>query len=206
MKWTPCEDPELPPRWPQPMEKCIQTRKHKYTFTTSLSSRQCNYSEKRLLFYRLENSAKITDILMSGSAVKEDSTIICKNGQLRASLFQGCHPVLVAVRRQHRHCGICLQQVQPKRRDGPAPGDWCGSPSKTHNKDKKRDGNRESDHRLRDLPEWLDEFTDNACTRTHFSRLRFGTSYESHIKLKEAQYLYSLPQRPKIAKSHCEPK
>ena len=40
------------------------------------------------------------------------------------------------------------------RSDGLAPGDWCGSPSKTQNKNKKRDGNR-------DLPEWLEEFTDN---------------------------------------------
>ena len=29
-------------------------------------------------------------------------------------LFQGYPPVLVATRRQHRHCRICLQQVQPK--------------------------------------------------------------------------------------------
>ena len=31
---------------------------------------KCNYSKKRLLFYRLENSAKTTDVPMSGSAVK----------------------------------------------------------------------------------------------------------------------------------------
>ena len=34
----------------------------------------------------------------------------------------------------------------------------------------------------------------SACTRTHFSGLRFGTSYESGIKIKEA----SLPKRPKL--------
>ena len=34
----------------------------------------------------------------------------------------------------------------------------------------------------------------SACTRTHFSGLRFGTSDEGGIKIKEAQYLYSLPQ------------
>ena len=47
-----------------------------------------------------------------------------------------------------------------------------GDPSKTQNKNK-RDGNRDSDDRLRDLPEWLEEFTDNledtkvpACANT----------------------------------------
>ena len=32
---------------------------------------------------------------------------------------------------------------------------------KSQNKNKKRDDNRDSDGRLRDLPEWLEEFTDN---------------------------------------------
>ena len=36
----------------------------------------------------------------------------------------------------------------------------------------------------------------NACTRSRFSRLRFGTSYESGIL--EAQSLYSLPERHKL--------
>ena len=33
----------------------------------------------------------------------------------------------------------------------------------------------------------------SACTRTHFSGLRLGTSCESDNKFKEAQHLYSLP-------------
>ena len=37
-----------------------------------------------------------------------------------------------------------------------------------------------------------------SCTRTHFSGLRFGTSYKSGIKIKESSYLYSLSQRPKL--------
>ena len=46
----------------------------------------------------------------------------------------------------------------------------------------------------------LEDFTDNgsACTRTRFSGLRFGTSHESGIKIKEVQYLYSVPKRPKL--------
>ena len=56
---------------------------------------------------------------------------------------------------------LSLTSPSQMRSDGLAPGDWCGSPSKTQNKNKKRDGNRDSDDRLRDLPEWLEEFADN---------------------------------------------
>ena len=48
-----------------------------------------------------------------------------------------------------------------ERSDGQAPREWCGSPSKTQNKSKKRDGNRDSDDRLRDLLEWLEELTNH---------------------------------------------
>ena len=41
--------------------------------------------------------------------------------------------------------------------------------------------------RVHRTPKWLD------CTRTHFSGLRFGTFYESVIKIKEAQYWNSFP-------------
>ena len=71
MNWTLFEDPGAPLWCLQPMEKCMQTRKHKCTFTILISSWQCNYSKKRLLFYRLENSAQITDIPTSGSAIKK---------------------------------------------------------------------------------------------------------------------------------------
>ena len=45
-----------------------------------------------------------------------------------------------------------------ERSDGVAPGKSC-NPSKTQNK--KKDDSRDSDDRLRDLPECLEEFTDN---------------------------------------------
>ena len=47
-----------------------------------------------------------------------------------------------------------------ERSDGTAPGNWC-DPSKTKNKNEKRDDSRDSGDCLRDLPEWLEEFTDN---------------------------------------------
>ena len=94
--------------------KCIQTRKHKFSFTTSISSWQCNYSKKRLLFSRLENSAKTTDIPMTRVDQRGEDSFM-RNGQLRTSCCSRViHQVLVAIRRQHRHRRICLQQVQPK--------------------------------------------------------------------------------------------
>ena len=76
--------------------------------------------------------------------------------------FQGYPPVLVAIRLQHRHCGICLQQAQPKSEvTDQLQETGADHTQKTQNKNKKRDGNRDSDDRLRDLPEWLEEFTDN---------------------------------------------
>ena len=199
MTWILREDPGTSLWCLQPMAKCIQTRKHKYTFTTSISSWQCNYSTKRLLFCRLENSAKTTDIPMSGSAVKNH--IWPKKGrQLHAKrttsyllLFQGYPPVLVLVVNTGI-TGFVFNKSSPRGKWG----DWCGSPSKTQHKNKKCDHNRDSDKRLRDLPELLAEFTDNledtsTCTRTHFSKLIFGTSYESS-------------QKTEIAKSACERK
>ena len=44
-----------------------------------------------------------------------------------------------------------------ERSDGLVPREWCGSP----NKNIKRDGSRDADDRLRDLPESLEEFTDH---------------------------------------------
>ena len=40
-------------------------------------------------------------------------------------------------------------------------GGGADHPQKTPNQNKKRSGNRDSDDRLRDLPEWLEELTDN---------------------------------------------
>ena len=73
-----------------------------------------------------------------------------------------------------------------ERSDGPAPREWCADHPQNPEQ-KKRDGSRDSYDRFRDLPEWLEAFTDN-LEDTEFSGLRFGTTYESGIKIKEAQY------------------
>ena len=90
-----------------------------------------------------------------------------------------------------------------ERSDELAPREWCGSPSKTQNKNKKGmavemrttvceiflDGWRSSQQIWR---------IQKCMHRTHFSGLRFGVPYESGIKIKEAQSLYSLPKRSKL--------
>ena len=85
-----------------------------------------------------------------------------------------------------------------ERSDDRAPGNWRHSP-KTQNKNKKRDNDGATGNRLRDFLEWSEEFTENledtevlACTRTHFSRLRFRTASQ------EAQHFYSLPERSEL--------
>ena len=147
MDWILCEDPGTPLWCLQPMEKCMQTRKHKFSFTILIFSWLCNYSKKRLLFYRLDNSANTTDILMSGSAVKNHGWP--KNGrQLYAkrttslSTSSGSNSSSTSTSQD-------LSSTSPaqERSDELAPREWCGSPSKTQNKNKKRDANRDSDNR-----------------------------------------------------------
>ena len=65
---------------------------------------------------------------------------------------------------------------------------------------------------FRDLPEWLEEFTENLDNTgvpapAHSSQdSDSDRTTKSGLKIKEAQYLYSLPKIPKIAMSACEPK
>ena len=93
----------------QPMGKCIQTRKHKYTLTTKIYSWQCNYSKKRLLFYRLESCAQSTGVHMSGKTVKLHDwpkmgrQLLVQSTTTYGLLFQYCPPIQEAVHRQRRH-------------------------------------------------------------------------------------------------------
>ena len=77
-------------------------------------------------------------------------------------LFPGCPPILVAIRLRHWHCRFVFNKSSPVAK-------WRTSSRKlvritlqeTQNQNKKRDRNRESDDRLREIPEWLEEFTEN---------------------------------------------
>ena len=133
---------------------------------------------------------------------KEGKTINCmQNGQLRTSCCSRDYPpVLGAYRRQHRHRRTCLQQVQPKSEvTNHLHESGADHPQKHKTKIKRGMTVEMRTTRLRDLPDWLEESTDNledrsACTRTQFSGLRFGTSYESGIKIKEAVFCTHVPK------------
>ena len=83
---------------------------------------------------------------------KEGKTIVCKTDNFAPLVVPGLST----------SSGSNLSTIPAQERsDGPAPRDWCGSLKKTKFKNKKTDGNRDSDDLFRDLPEWLEEFTDN---------------------------------------------
>ena len=73
----------------KPTEKCTPKRRHKCTFNILISSWKCSYSQKHLLFYRLENSAKTTDIpgLRLTKSLNDNQTISCgaRNGTKKRS-------------------------------------------------------------------------------------------------------------------------
>ena len=210
MTWILCEDPGTSLWCLQPVAKCIQTRKHKYTFTTSISSWQCNYSKKRLLFHRLENSAKTTDIPMSGSAVKNH--VWPKKGRQlcakRTTSYLLVVPGLSTTSGSNSSSTPALQDLSStspaqERSDGPAPGDWCGSPWKTQHKNKKWD-HIEIRTRLRDLPELLAEFTDNLeDTQVHApAHISQDSDSESLTKVVSKSRKHSVcthfPKRPNL--------
>ena len=105
----------------------------------------CDYSTKRLLFYRLENSAKTTDIPVSGSAVKnprltkEGKTIFCKTDKFVPLIVPG----LSTRSGSDSSSTSALQDLSTiptqERSDELAPGDWCRSSSKTQ-KQKEKEG------------------------------------------------------------------
>ena len=100
---------------------------------------------------RLGNSAKTTDIPMSGSTVKnprltkESKTFTCKTDHFVPLVFlllsanSGCNSSSTST----LQCSSSTGPAQ-ERRDGPVPGNWCGSLPKTQNQNKKRDGSRSS--------------------------------------------------------------
>ena len=115
-------------------------------------------------------------------------------------LFHGYPPFLEAIRRQHRHCRICQQfllQNEATNLPQKTGADHCQKPQTKI----KRGMTLEIRTTVCEIfLHSLEDFTDNAsaCTRTRFSGPRFGTSHESDIKIKEAQYFFSVPKRPKL--------
>ena len=125
-----------------------------------------------------------------------------QNGQLRTSCFPGLSTSSGSNSSSTSTSQDLSTSSAQEHSDELAPRESSGSPSTTQNKNKKRDDSRDADDRLRYLPEWLEEFhrksrrCRRARTRTHFARLRFGTSCQSGTQ--EEQYFYSLPKSSKL--------
>ena len=90
------------------------------------------------------------------------------------------------------------------------PREWCGSPSQTRN-NKKRDGSRDADDRLRDLLEWLEDFTDNTGDAELPASAHISQDSDSErptkVVLKPRTHSIILTsQKTESAKSACEPK
>ena len=85
-------------------------------------------------------------------------------------------------------------------------------PKKKQNKYKKRDGSRDADDRLRDLPGWLDEFTDNledteVQAPAHISQDSVSERPTKVWYPNQGSTVFILTsQKTEIAKSACEPK
>ena len=189
------------------MDKCKHTRKHKYMFTISTFSWQCNYSTIRQQFYYLEALRGSQLYLWVGQRSKatpdHGKKTLCKTENVVPPVVPGLSS----------NSGTSSSSTPPpqdssstssspatERNNDRAPGNWRDSP-KTQNRNQKRDESRDSDDHLRDLPEWLEEFTENiedteVPATAQSSGLRFGTSYESGVQ--EAQYVCTLPERPKL--------
>ena len=82
-----------------------------------------------------------------------------QNGQLRTSC---CSVVSTSSgsKSSSTSTSLDLSSTSPaqERSDELAPREWCGPPSKTQNKNQKRDSSRDAGDGLRDLPEWWEEF------------------------------------------------
>ena len=79
-----------------------------------------------------------------------------------------------------------------ERSDGLVPREWCGSPSKPKNKNEKRGGSRDADDRLRDLPQCLEEFTDNLEDTELHSPAHIAQNSDSERPTKVASRKHSI--------------
>ena len=147
---------------------CKQTRKHKFTFTILISSWRCKYSTTSLQFYHLKSSAKKRIFLW---VVQQSKTRLTKNGQEFLCKTEKFVPLVVPG--VSSDSGIRSSSTAPpqdssgtisspatERSDKQAPGDRRDS-KKSQNKNKKECDKQATGDRLRDLPEWLEEFTEN---------------------------------------------
>ena len=216
-----CEDPGILLWCLQPLEKCIQTRKHKNTFTIWIYSWLCRYSNKRLLFYRLGKLCEdhgYSYEWVSGQKprlTKEGKTIVCKTDNFVPlvvpgfSTSSGSNSSSTSTSQDF----VNKSSSRANWRTKPHEGGPNQPKKKTRTINKKRDDSRDAVDRLRDLPEWLEEFTDNLeDTEVHAPAHTTQDSDSERLtkvvsKLNQGSTVFILTsQKTEIPKSACEPK
>ena len=170
------------------------------------------FEDALLQSYRLEHFAKNTDIPRCGQAVNNYNWPN-KGRQFHAERTTSYFFSIPGVSASSGTASSSASPVQDLpssssiawRSDEPAPGNWREAHQTTKKQNKKKDDNRDSDERLRDLREWLKEFPDNledrdACA-SHISQ---DTDSEHPTRVvsqsRDAQYLYSLPPKDRNCK------
>ena len=115
-----------------------QTRKPKYTFIILISSWQCKYSTKRLLFHRLElcEDHGYSYEWLSGQKTTVDqrgADDFIQNAQLRTSCCSRNFSTSSGGNSSSTSTSQDLSSTSPaqERSDELAPRVWCGSPSET---------------------------------------------------------------------------
>ena len=123
---------------------------------------------RRLQFYHLENSSKITDIPISGPAVNNHGWsnkgrhFYAKRKTSYLLLSLDCCQIIVPVRPLHRLRRTRQAHLQVQHQsDVTNPHQETGAILQKLKQKENNDIDRASDDRLRDLPEWLEEFTEN---------------------------------------------
>ena len=189
---------------------------------TSICSRswslQDSYSRTSLQFYRLESSAKSTVKPTSGPAVKKPhltknvGNIQCNTEDFAPIVFLGL-PTGSASSSASTSSTSLLQDTTDDSSSRPATArrrstsipilrDQLRDPTETQNKNKHRNIIPASGNQLRDLPEWLKEFTENPEDEGVLAAKDTPADSDSELPTKvatqEAQYFYSLPKRPKL--------
>ena len=167
MNWILCEDPETPLWWVTANGE-VQTNEegkvYVHDFDPFVTVQILEETPADLSLGKLCEDHGYSCEWVSGQKprlTKEGKTIVCKTDNFLLFFVPG----LSTSSGSNSSSTSTLQDLSPtspaqERSDGLALGEWCGSPSKTPNPHRKRDDNRDSDNRLRDLPEWLEQFTD----------------------------------------------
>ena len=172
-------------------------------------------------FYHLESSAMNTEILMSGSAVKNHSlprlgkNIKCKSDNFVPLVVPG-----VSSSSGTSSSSTSIPQDSPstssspvtERRDEPAPKNWRETDPFSTNENKKRNGNRDLDDRLREifLNGWRNSqtiWTTQKCMHPHTSlRTQIRNAPRKWHQNQGSMVFTLTSQKTEIVKNVCEPK